>query len=61
MFIWDVVGEFQFMEADNFLHPLLPSGGTVGVDVHPLGHLRVRLARHDPPAENKILKISDCW
>ena len=38
------------MEADNFLHPLLPSGGTVRVDVHPLGHLGVRLACHHPPA-----------
>ena len=38
------------MEADNFLHPLLPSGRTVRVDVHPLGHLGVRLACHDPSA-----------
>ena len=43
------------MEADNFLHPLLPSGGTVRVDVHPLGHLGVRLACHDPSAENGSL------
>ena len=50
MFITQVVGEFQFVETDNFLHPLLPGGGTVGVDVHPLGHLGVRLARHHPPA-----------
>ena len=52
MFVGYVVGQFQFMEADNFLHPLLPSGGTVRVDVHPLGHLGVRLPCHDPPAEN---------
>ena len=38
------------MKADNFLHPLLPSGGTVRVDVHPLGHLGVRLPCHHPPA-----------
>ena len=38
------------METDNFLHPLLPSGGTVRVDIHPLRHLGVRLAGHDPPA-----------
>ena len=50
MFIWYVVCKFQFMEADNFLHPLLPSGGTVRVDVHPLGHLGVRLPGHHPPA-----------
>ena len=41
------------METDNFLHPLLPSGGTVRVDVHPLRHLGVRLAGHDPPAESR--------
>ena len=45
------------METDNFLHPLLPGGGTVGVDVHPLGHLGVRLARHDPPAKNEALNV----
>ena len=53
MFVWYVVGKFQFMKTDNFLHPLLPSGGTVRVDVHPLRHLGVRLPRHDPPAENR--------
>ena len=50
MFVGYVVCEFQFVEADNFLHPLLPSGRTVRVDVHPLGHLGVRLACHDPSA-----------
>ena len=53
MFVGYVVCEFQFMEADNFLHPLLPSGRTVRVDVHPLGHLGVGLPGHDPPAEIK--------
>ena len=56
-FVTHVVCEFQFMEADNFLHPLLPSGGTVRVDVHPLGHLGVRLASHHPPAREKNYNI----
>ena len=51
MFVGYVVGEFEFVEGDNFLHPLFPSCGTVGMNVHPLGHLRVSLARHDPSAE----------
>ena len=50
VFVGYVVGEFEFVEGDNFLHPLFSSCGTVGVNVHPLGHLRVRLARHDPSA-----------
>ena len=50
MFVGYVVGEFEFVEGDNFLHPLFSSCGTVGVNVHPLGHLRVRLASHDPSA-----------
>lgn len=45
-----VVGDLELVERDDLLHPLLPSGGRVGVDVHPLGHLRVGLSRHHPPA-----------
>ena len=51
MFVGYVVGEFEFVEGDNFLHPLFPSGGAVGVNVHPLGHLRVRIASHHPLAK----------
>ena len=50
VFVRYVIGEFQFVEGDNFLHPLFPSGGAVGGNVHPLGHLRVRLASHNPSA-----------
>ena len=50
MLVGYVVGELQFVERNNFLHPLLAGGRAVGVNVHPLGHLRVRLARHYPPA-----------
>ena len=32
------------------MHPLFPCGRAVRVDVHSLRHLRVGLARHDPPA-----------
>jgi len=38
------------MEGNSFIHPLLPGGGAVGVDVHPLRHLGVRLPGHNPGA-----------
>ena len=57
VFVGYVVGEFQFVKGDNFLHPLFSSGGAVGVNVHPLGHLRVRLPRHNPRAGN-IVRVS---
>lgn len=48
MFIRDVVGQFEFMESNRLGHPLLAGGRAVRVDIHPLGHLRVGLARHHP-------------
>ena len=50
MFVGDVVGQLELVEADHFLHPLLSGGRAVGVDVHALRHLWVRLARNDPAA-----------
>lgn len=50
MLVRDVVGEFELMKGHYFLHPLLPRRRRVRVDVHPLGHLRVRLPRNHPPA-----------
>ena len=50
MLVGQVVGELELVEGDNLLHPLLAGGRTVRMDVHPLGHLGVRLARHNPPA-----------
>ena len=50
MLVGDVVGELELVEGDHLLHPLLAGGGAVGVDVHPLGHLGVPLARHNPTA-----------
>ena len=50
MLVRQIVGQLQLVEGDNLLHPLLPRGGAVRVDVHSLRHLGVRLARHDPPA-----------
>ena len=55
MFIGYIVGEFKFMEGDGLVHPLLPGGGAVGVDVHPLRHLRVRLPRHNPGAVVELI------
>ena len=46
--VLDVVGELELVERDHLAHPLLASGWRVRVDVHALGHLRVRLARHHP-------------
>ena len=50
MLVGDVVGELELVEGDDLLHPLLPRGRAVRVDVHALRHLRVGLARHHPPA-----------
>ena len=48
--VGDVVGELELVERDDLLHPLLARRRTVRMDVHPLGHLGVRLARHHPSA-----------
>lgn len=50
MFVADVVRQLQLVEGDDLLHPLLARGGGVRMDVHPLRHLRVRLAGDHPPA-----------
>lgn len=48
MFVRDVVGQLEFMESNRLGHPLLAGGRAVRVDIHPLGHLGVGLARHHP-------------
>ena len=50
MLVRDVVGELELVEGDDLLHPLLPRGRAVRVDVHALRHLGVSLARDDPLA-----------
>ena len=45
------------MEAYDLLHPLLPRCRAVGMDVHPLGHLRVGLPGNDPPAVVKLVPV----
>ena len=57
MLVRQVVGQLELVEGDDLLHPLLAGGRAVGVDVHPLGHLGVRLAGHDPPTEKKLLSF----
>ena len=49
--VGDVVGQLELVEGDHLLHPLLPRGRAVRVDVHPLWHLGVRLPGNDPPTE----------
>lgn len=41
MFVWDVIGQLQFVEGDHFLHPLLSGAWRIWVDIHPLWHFRV--------------------
>ena len=57
MLVRQVIGQLELVEGDNFLHPLLPGSRTVGVDVHSLRHLGVRLPRDDPTAERKNLAL----
>lgn len=58
MLVGDVVGELELVERDDLLHPLLARGRAVRVDVHALGHLGVRLARHHPPAAHQPKFVS---
>lgn len=51
--ITNVVRQLQLVERDDFLHPLFARRRWVGVDVHSLGHLRIRLARHHPSTANQ--------
>ena len=60
MLVREVVGELELVEGDNLLHPLLPAGRTVRVDVHPLWHLRVSLPRYDPPAVVELVAKVIC-
>ena len=55
--VGDVVGQLELVEGDHLLHPLLPGGRTVGVDVHPLWHLGVRLPGNDPPTEKILFQV----
>lgn len=49
MLVGDVICQLELVEGDDLLHPLLARCWTVGMNVHPLGHLWIRLARHHPP------------
>lgn len=60
VFVRNVVGEFQFVESDNFGHPLFPGGRAVGVNVHSLWHFRVSLSRHHPPRIVKFIPTVIC-
>lgn len=48
MLVRDVIGEFELVERDCLLHPLLSSAGRVRVNVHSLGHLRVGFTGNHP-------------
>lgn len=46
--VQQVVGEFEFVEGDDLLHPLGAFSRRVRVVVHPARRGGVRLARHQP-------------
>lgn len=51
----DVIGQFQLMEGDHFLHPLFPRAWGVGVDIHSFGHFWVGFSCHHPAAVVKFV------
>ena len=55
LLIGDIVGQFKLVKRNSFIHPLFACGWTVGVDVHPFGHLRIGLASHHPLAVVKLV------
>ena len=55
MFVLDVVGELELVEGDDLGHPLLAGGRRVRVDVHALGHFRVRFAGHHPARVEELV------
>lgn len=48
VFVGDVVGEFEFVEGDDFAHPLFAGRGRIRVNVHPFRHFRIRLPGDHP-------------
>jgi len=48
MLVGDVIRQFKFVEIDDFRHPLLSSGRTVGVNVHAFWHFGVSFSCHHP-------------
>lgn len=57
MFVRDIICQLKFVKADDLLHPLFTSGRRVRVDVHPFGHLRVRLASDDPLSVVELVSV----
>lgn len=52
VFVGDVVGEFEFVKRDDFLHPLFTCRWTVRMDVHPFWHFGIGFPRYHPSAVN---------
>lgn len=48
------------MESNRLGHPLLAGGRAVRMDIHPLGHLRVGLARHHPARVVELVAAVVC-
>ena len=48
VFVGDVVGQLEFVERNDFAHPLFTGQRRIRMDVHALGHLRVGLAGYHP-------------
>lgn len=56
----DVVGQFQFVEGNDFLHPLLARCWTVGMNVHSLGHFGIGFAGHHPTTVVEFVSVVVC-
>ena len=48
MLVGDIVGQLEFVEGDNFLHPLFACRRRVWMNVHPFRHFRVGLPSNHP-------------
>ena len=57
MLVGYIVGEVQFMKRNYFLHPLFTSSRGIRVNIHPLGHFRVRFPGDNPSTENMMLEV----
>lgn len=69
VFVRYVIGQLQFVERNDFLHPLLSGRWRIRMYVHSFRHFRIRFSGHHPTAAGKKLNanvrqlshIFSCW